>query len=219
MATRDEFSKEMIELDEKIVTLMKLSGEALIEAIDAFYKRDLDKARRIIENDKNIDRLEMEINDQTILMIAKQHPVAKDLRRIIVVLRIVTDIERMADNAKNIATSTIHLGNNYTATAIHDELKKMQKLTLEMLDQSILAFENDDIVIAGQLGIMDDQVDKLYKDIVSELLGEKATDPVQIQYVMQVAFIARYLERFADHITNIGESIIYLVKGVNFSLN
>ncbi|RLL43951.1 phosphate transport system regulatory protein PhoU [Oceanobacillus piezotolerans] len=219
MKTRDQFSKEIIALHKDIVTLMNMSGQALIDAIESFYNRDIDKAKLIIENDKDIDRLEMEINDKTILLIAKQHPVATDLRRIIVVLRIVTDIERMADNAKNIAWSTIHLGKDYKATGVHEELKKMQILTLEMLDQSIHAFENDDIMIAGQLGIMDDQVDKIYKEIVSELLGEKATDPDQIQYVMQVVLIARYLERFADHITNIGESIIYLVKGVNFSLN
>ncbi|PJH69214.1 phosphate transport system regulatory protein PhoU, partial [Salmonella enterica subsp. enterica serovar Typhimurium] len=92
-----------------------------------------------------------------ILLIAKQQPVATNLRRIIVALKIATDIERMADNAKNIAKSTIQLGEH--DTTIPESLKKMKKLTLEMLNQSILAFENDDIVIAGQLAIMDDQVD------------------------------------------------------------
>ncbi|RLL48371.1 phosphate transport system regulatory protein PhoU [Oceanobacillus piezotolerans] len=218
METRYQFNEEIVELNKKIVTLMEMSREALIDALHAFHNQELDKAKLIIEKDKAIDQLEMEINEKAILLIATQQPVATNLREIIVALRIVTDIERMADNAKNIARSTIHLGKNETA-AIPEELKNMEKLTLEMLNKSILAFENNDIVIAGQLAIMDDRVDKSYKKIVSELLGETATDPDQIQYIMQVALTARYIERFADHITNIGESILYLVKGETFALN
>ncbi|WP_156290723.1 phosphate signaling complex protein PhoU [Oceanobacillus salinisoli] len=217
MATRNQFKNELEELNKRIVKLAKLSGEALTESIDALYTQDVVKAKKVIEDDKHIDRGELEINDKTILLIAKQQPVATDLRRVIMVLRIVTDIERMADNAKNIAKSTIHLGENYVS--IPEGLKKMHEFALEMLRKAIIAIENEDITIAKELGTMDDEVDNLYENIVSELLGETATKPDKIQYVMQVAFVGRYLERFADHITNIGESILYLVRGENYSLN
>ncbi|RKQ37798.1 phosphate signaling complex protein PhoU [Oceanobacillus halophilus] len=217
VTTRNQFNNELEELNKRIIKLAELSGQALNEAIDALFTQDLEKARKVIDEDIQIDRGELEINDQTVLLIAKQQPVATDLRRTIMALRIVTDIERMADNAKNIAQSTIQLGETYIA--IPDGIHKMQELIMEMLQQAIIAFEQEDIIIAKKLGGMDDKVDKLYKDMVSELLGETATNPDKIQYVMQVAFIARYLERFADHITNIGESILYLVRGENYNLN
>ena len=158
----------------------------------------------------------MEINEKAVLLIAKQQPVAKDLRRIIMTLRIVTDIERMADNAKNIANSTIQLAQYETSVPF--SIRNMYEKVTSMLNRAILAFEHEDITLAKQLAVMDDEIDELYHTMISELLGETATNPEKIQYVMQVAFIARYLERFADHITNIGESILYLVKGENYKL-
>ncbi|RDW21920.1 phosphate signaling complex protein PhoU [Oceanobacillus chungangensis] len=217
MVTRDQFQQELEELDKSIIELARDAGKALQDAIEALYNQDSDLAKRIIEEDSKIDRKELDINNKAILLIAKQQPVATDLRRIIIVLRIVTDIERMADNAKNIARSTIHLGEN--TSMLPQGLRKMQEMTMEMLEVAILAFQKEDIVSAGKLAEMDDKVDKLYKKVVSELLGETATNPDKIQFVMQVSYCGRYVERFADHITNIGESILYLVKGENFNLN
>jgi phosphate transport system protein len=217
LVTRDQFQQELEELDRNIIELARDAGEALKAAMDALYSQDSDLAKRIIEDDSKIDRKELDINNKAILLIAKQQPVATDLRRVIIVLRIVTDIERMADNAKNIARSAIHLGENMST--LPQGLRKMQEMTMEMLEAAILAFQKEDVVSAGKLAEMDDQVDKLYKKVVSELLGETATNPDKIQFVMQVAYCGRYVERFADHITNIGESILYLVKGENFNLN
>ncbi|PAV29056.1 phosphate transport system regulatory protein PhoU [Virgibacillus profundi] len=218
MATRDQFQSEMEEINEDIIALANLSGKALSESIEALYHQDMELANQIIAKDIEIDRKEMEINDKTILLIAKQQPVATDLRRLIIAVRIVTDIERMADNAKNIAKSTIYLGQDNKAL-IPEGLQTMHDLSIEMLQTALNAFKYEDITIAGKLSGMDDKVDKLYKLIISEMLGETATNADKIQYVMQIAFCARYLERFADHITNIGESILFLVKGENYNLN
>ncbi|WP_067730431.1 phosphate signaling complex protein PhoU [Oceanobacillus damuensis] len=217
MTTRNQFQNELDVLKDDIIKLANAAGQALDESIDSLFNQDVDLARHVIENDRKIDRKELEINDKTILLIAKQQPVATDLRRVITVLKILTDIERMGDNAKNIATSTIHLGKN--KSAIPADLKEMHKMTNDMLYSSMQAFKYEDISVARKLAGMDDEVDRLYKTIISELLGETATHPDKIQYVMQIAFCARYLERFADHITNVGESILYLVKGENFNLN
>ncbi|WP_087971685.1 phosphate signaling complex protein PhoU [Oceanobacillus rekensis] len=217
MVTRNQFQNELDVLNEDIIELANAAGQALDVAMDALFNQDVELAKQVIENDQKIDRKELEINDKTILLIAKQQPVATDLRRVITALKVLTDIERMGDNAKNIANATIHLGKN--ASIIPSDLKQMHQMTKDMLDSAINSFKYEDITIARNLAVMDDNVDKLYKTIVSELLGETATNPEKIQYVMQIAFCARYLERFADHITNVGESILYLVKGENFNLN
>jgi phosphate transport system protein len=215
--TRNHFQNELDDLTNRIVTIAELSGRALSDAIDALFTNDTDQASDVIKKDIYIDRGELEINDKVVLLIAKQQPVATDLRRIIVFLRIATDIERMADNAKNIAQSTVLLGNSDLQKL--DNLKKLHDLVQIMLEKAIVAFKNEDVNIAKELGKYDDEADEIYNDIVSELLGMTATNPDKIQYIMQLAFCARYLERFADHVTNIGESVLYLVKGINYDLN
>lgn len=215
--TREQFQGELDQLKEEVLKMANLSGEALSKAIESLYSQDTTLAEQVIEEDKKIDQLDREINEQSVLLIAKQQPVATDLRQIIIALRVVTDIERMGDNAKNIAKAAIQLDKNLST--IPEGLREMQEITEAMLKSSMLAFKNEDITIAGKLAETDDKVDKMYEQIISELLGETATNPDRIQYIMQVAFCARYLERFADHITNIGESIIYLVKGKNYKFN
>lgn len=215
--TREQFQSELEQLKEEVIKMANLSGEALSKAVDSLINQDLEQAKEIFEEDKQIDELEREINEKSVLLIAKQQPVATDLRQIIIALRVVTDIERMGDNAKNIAKATIHLDKNLST--IPEGLRQMHEIAMDMLKTSMHAFKYEDITVAEKLAETDDKVDKMYKHIVSELLGETATNPDKIQYIMQVAFCARYLERFADHITNIGESILYLVKGKNYNLN
>lgn len=215
--TREQFQGELEELKEDVMKMAKLSGEALSNAIESLFNQDIELAKQVLADDKEIDAIEADINEKSVLLIAKQQPVATDLRQIIITLRVATDIERMGDNAKNIAKATIHLDENNST--IPEGLKQMQDITLDMLKSSMHAYKYEDITIAGNLASNDDNVDQLYKRVITELLGETATNPDRIQHVMQVAFCARYLERFADHITNIGESIIYLVKGKNYNLN
>lgn len=215
--TREQFQSELDELKDLTIKMANLAGDALNKAIDALFTQNTALANEVLDEDKVIDQLETDINEKTVLLIAKQQPVATDLRQVIITLRIVTDIERMGDNAKNIAKAAISLDENHSI--IPDGIKDMNQIAQDMLRSSMHAFKYDDITIAANLANTDDKVDKLYKMIVSELLGETANNPERIQYVMQVAFCARYIERFADHITNIGESILYLVKGKNYNLN
>ncbi|SDQ49940.1 phosphate signaling complex protein PhoU [Virgibacillus salinus] len=218
MVAREQFETDLSNIKEKIMVLSQTTENALCGAVDALYNQDIELANQVIDRDNEIDEQEHSINDKTILLIAKQQPVATDLRRLIIALRITTDLERMGDNAKNIAKSTIHLGENHRLT-IHHEIKQMRDMAVEMVHTAMHAFQYEDISIAGKLSEMDDQVDKLYERIIHELLTETATNSEKIQFVMQMAFSARYIERFADHITNIGESILFLVKGESYKLN
>lgn len=218
MPSREQFHSEMEELNQDIILLANRTKKALSDSIDALFNQDVTLAQQIVTDDKLIDKDEARINDKVILLIAKQQPVATDLRRLIIALRVVTDIERMGDNAKNIAKSAIRLGENYH-TDLPVELKVMRDTSLVMLETAISAFQNEDISVAHKLAEMDDKVDKLYKQVVTDMLGKTALNSEDIQYVMQIAFSARYIERFADHITNIGESILFLVKGEIVDLN
>ncbi|MBS3679571.1 phosphate signaling complex protein PhoU [Ornithinibacillus massiliensis] len=218
MLSRGQFHSEMDTLNQDIIQLANLAKSALIKCMDALFNQDIELAKQVVEEDKVIDKEEAAINDKAILLIAKQQPVATDLRRLIIALRVVTDIERMGDNAKNIAKATIRLGDHYLEE-LPKELKTMRDTALAMLDTAIIAFQQEDITAAHKLAQMDDKVDKLYKQVVTDMLSKTAINSEEVQYVMQIAFSARYIERFADHITNIGESILFLVKGEIVDLN
>ncbi|MBO8156089.1 MAG: phosphate signaling complex protein PhoU [Bacillaceae bacterium] len=218
MTVREQFHNDLGELKRIIQELAEDTKKALSEAVEALYNKDVDKAQEIIDNDVKLDRKELNINEQAILLIAKQQPFAKDLRRLIIALKISSDLERMADYAVNIAKSTIRLGKDHPLD-VHPKIRKMADVALDMVNLAIKAFEHEDISLAKKLAEMDDEVDHMYSSIIREMLEETATNPQMIQHIMQMAFGARYLERFADHITNIGENIFYLVKGETYDLN
>ncbi|WLR46261.1 phosphate signaling complex protein PhoU [Halobacillus litoralis] len=218
MSIRVHFEEELEDLKKQIKELAHDAKDSLDRAIYVLYQGDVEAAKKILEDDAAIDRKEEKINDDAILMLAKQQPVARDLRRIIIAIKISSDLERMADHSTNIAKATIHLGENH-GIEVDPELREMAILAMDMVDLAIKSFEYEDISLAKKLAEMDDVVDKKYGSIVKEMLEFTAINPQQIQHIMQMAYVARYIERFADHITNIGESIFYLVKGRTYDLN
>ena len=215
---RRQFDLELAELQNKIVEMAQGAKTQLERAVQSIYKKDLVLAADVIEADAKIDQLDLDINDAAILLIAKQQPVASDLRRLIVALRVSTDLERMADNARNIARSTIALGADHELE-IDSALKDMCEVAYEMLDLAIKSFKDEDYKLAKQLSEMDDSIDRMFDQVLERMLGLSANNPQKIQHVMHIAYTARYIERFGDHLTNIAESILYLVKGETLDLN
>lgn len=218
MVAREQFHVELDKIKQMVIELAQGAENLLNESVEALYDTDIDRANQVIESDKSLDQKEHEINEAAIILIARQQPVASDLRRLIVALRISTDLERMADNAKNIAKATLLLGEDH-GLQIHPSIDKMRETAVKMVDLSIKAYENEDITLARKLAEMDDELDDMYGNIVRELLEETATNPQKIQHIMQMAFSGRYIERYGDHATNVGESIMYLVKGKTYDLN
>ncbi len=218
MVGREAFQGELQHVEELIIELAKRTKEQLNSAIDALYRADVSQAEQIIQNDKELDQLDRKINEEAIVLIARQQPVATDLRRLVVALRISNDLERMADNAKNVAKSTIHLGKDH-GIEVHPSIQEMKLIAVEMIDLAILSYENEDITLARKLAELDDVVDNMYSTMLRELLEETATNPQKIQHIMQMAFSGRYVERIGDHATNIGEDVMYLVKGESLDLN
>ncbi|RCW65365.1 phosphate signaling complex protein PhoU [Saliterribacillus persicus] len=218
MVGREMFQIEISKLKSMIIDLANGAGEQLENAVTALYSSDVNTAKQLIEDDKKLDKIDFNINEAAILLIARQQPVASDLRRLIVAIRISSDLERMADNAKNIAKSTIHLGEEH-GIEIHQSIKDMKDIALKMIDIAVKAYDNEDITLARKLAELDDVLDGMYATMLRELLEETATNPQKIQHIMQMAFSGRYVERFGDHATNIGEDIMYLVKGESTDLN
>ena len=218
MVAREEFEIELKLMKQKVVKLAEGAKKQLEDSVHALYQADTTLAKEVIEADKNLDKIDHEINETAILLIARQQPVASDLRKLIVAIRLSTDLERMADNAKNIARSTTHLGENH-GMEIPKSLADMRDVALRMIDLAISAYEQEDISLAKKLSELDDSIDTMYSNGLQSLLEETATNPQKIQFIMQIAFSGRYIERFGDHITNIAESIMYLVKGESLNLN
>lgn len=218
MVGRESFENNLHELEVKMIEMGDLTVSSLEKAFKAFKEQDVELAVRVIEEDNEIDDLETEINQFSIWLMAKEQPVARDLRRIVGALKISSEIERIADFGVNIAKATIKIGST-TPLLDMTRLEPMKDTSIEMLQKAIKSFVDGDITLAKKVGDMDDQVDQdsdeNYK-LITTYLSEHPEDTNQL---VQLLFINRYLERTADHITNIAESAAYLIKGRIYDLN
>jgi phosphate transport system protein len=218
MVVRERFHDELKALREKLLEIGSLTEAAMKSSFHALTNQDVEAALEVIDDDYKVDRLEEEINDLAILLIAKQQPVAVDLRRIITAIKIATDIERMADFSVNIAKSTIRIGKEPLIKPL-EHITKMYDLALNMLSLCLKSYYDEDVVLAKKIAEMDDEVDSLYGETIIELLSLAKEKQEALPQITQLLFITRYLERFADHATNIAESVFYLVKGKRYELN
>lgn len=218
MSIRVNFENNLDELKSKITEMGELSIIALEKSFRALQTQDVEIALKVIEGDTAIDNLEIEINQFTIWIMAKEAPVARDLREIIGVLKISSEIERVADFAVNIAKATIKIGN---ATSLIDitHLEKMKDFSIEMLKKALESFLEEKILLAKEVADIEDKVDQLSRDTYKILTTYLSEHPEETNQLVQLLFINRFLERTADHITNIAESTAYLIKGQIYDFN
>ncbi|WAA12092.1 phosphate signaling complex protein PhoU [Fervidibacillus halotolerans] len=221
MTAREFFDEELRGLQDQLSELCHFAQRALDRALEAFETQDIQASQEIIDDDDKADLLYEEIIDNAIMIITKQQPVATDLRKIIMTIRIATDFERVADFAVNIAKSTIRLGKRTDPSMIGvlTNLHRMYEISNQMLIEGLNAFKEEDVKLAKIVAEMDDEVDRLYGETIKELFNIHQKNPDHINYVTQLLFICRYLERTADHITNVAENTVYLVKGKHIDLN
>jgi phosphate transport system protein len=218
MVVREKFEFELNGVQEQFLLLSNLAISTLNKSIDALLSQDVDLALSIIENDIHINRMEEEINDRVILLLAKQQPVATDLRRLIVLIKAAHDMERVGDYAVNIAKEAIRIGKAQFVPPIKN-IEEMRTLTIAMLTDVMKAFIDENIEQARKIAELDDQVDNLYGQTIQQLLKVGSENPHLLSQVTQLSFVCRYLERSADHATNIAEELFYLVKGRHYELN
>lgn len=215
---RNQFIIQLRELNLKILKMGAMVQEIIEASVKALINQDLEMAKKIYVMDDDIDALELEIEMECMKLIALQQPMARDLRVIGTALKIITDLERMGDHAVNIAKTTLDIGKEPFVKPLID-LPKMAKLAQGMVKKSLDAFMNLDVELAREVANDDDEVDELYEKIYTELINKMIEKDTMIKQATNLIFIGRFLERIADHATNIGERVIYIVTGENVEIN
>jgi phosphate transport system protein len=206
------FDDELQQLKETILKMGSLVEDAIKNSVLALVDRDNTIAKRVIENDRIVNTLDVEIDEVSIRLIALRQPMASDLRFITTAMKITTDLERMGDLAVNIAERALEL-NEEPILKPYIDIPKMRTIAQGMTRNALDAFVRKDTQLAREVIIRDDEVDDLKHEVLKELALFMAQDPTTVSRAMKISFVAQYLERIADHATNIAEMVIYLVDG------
>jgi len=212
MEMRTVFHKRLREIQDDILAMGSMVSKALLRSVDALKNRDLELARQIIADDQKINGKRFEIEEKCVEIIATQQPMASDLRIIIAILNITTEIERIGDYAGGIARIVIMIGDEPPLKPLVD-IPRMAEQTVDMLRRSLDAFINRDADAAREIAIEDDLVDHLYDQVFRELLTFMAEDPKTITRATRLMWTAHNLERAADRVTNICERAVFIVTG------
>ena len=212
MEIRTEFHKKLGEIQGDILAMGSMVEKAIIRSMEALKERDLALAQQIVTEDTKINRKRFEIEEKCIRLIATQQPMAGDLRTIMAVVNVITELERIGDHAEGVAKIVIMIGDEPPLKPLID-LPRMAEKTADMLHRSLDAFTSHDAEAARQIAVEDDTVDDLYDHIYRELLSFMAEDPKTITRATRLIWVAHNLERSADRVTNICERVVFTVTG------
>lgn len=210
------FDKKMGELQKLLLQMGGLVEESIARAVQSLKEQDLELAEAVCRDDDNIDDLESKIEEGCLTFIATQQPMAKDLRKISTLFKMVTNLERMADNAVNISQVTCRIGREPLIKPLVD-IPRMTQITQRMVKDALDSYIQEDVGLAVQTIDMDDEVDQLNAQVFRELLTIMMENPRTITQATYLILVSRYLERIADHATNIAEEVIFLVTGEKHS--
>ena len=205
-------ARQIDALKERILRVGTLVEEAISKSISALINRDAALAQRVIANDEEIDRMEVEVEEECLKILALYQPVAADLRFVVAVLKINNDLERMGDLARNIAKRVTQLagGKSYT---LPPEIRTMAMQAQEMVKQCLDAVVNGDPSLARQIREEDDAVDEARLQIRHRVLRGIKDDPEEVENLLRINSVSKHIERIADMATNIAEDVIYMVEG------
>ena len=203
---------ELVHLNETLLKMAALVETAIKHAVESLVERESDLARQVIKNDHNINTLDVEIDEQCIRLLALKQPMGKDLRFITTAMKITTDLERIGDNAVNMAKRAIEL-NQEPVLKPYIDIPHMSRIVQGMVRDTIDAFVNEDVMLAKDVIMRDDSVDDLNEMVWKELMLIMTQDPATVSRAVKVTSISKYLERIGDHSTNIAETVIYMVGG------
>ncbi len=212
MEIRTTFHKRLREIQDEILTMGSMAQKGITRSVIALRNRDLPGAQQVIEEDKKINQKRFEIEERCIQLIATQQPMASDLRIIVAMLSIITELERIGDYAVGIARIVITIGDEPPLKPLVD-IPRMAENTTDMLQRSLEAFINRDAETARKISAEDDYIDNLYDQVFRELLTFMAEDPKTITRATRLIWVAHNLERAADRVTNICERVVFIVTG------
>ena len=215
---REHYDQQLRSLQDDLLRLASLVEASIGRSINALKNQDVGEARRVIADDDLIDRRQYALEDKALLLIARQAPMAADLRMISAVISIASELERMGDYAEGIAKITIRGANEPLFKPLID-IPRMAELAQGMLREALDAFVNRDVEAARRLAAADHEVDELTLQVQNELLGYMQRDPGNVERALHLIFVAHNLERLADRTTNIAERLIFVVTGEIVDLN
>ena len=199
-------------LREDLLAMAGLVQNAIRESVRSLVERDAAAAKAVIEGDRRVNSYDVKIDEECVELIALRQPMGRDLRFLTTAMKITTDLERIADNAVNIAERALELNEEPTMKPYID-IPRMSEISGEMVKNAIDAFLNEDTELAVRVVKQDDEMDDLNESVLLELTFIMTQDPSTVSRAMKVSYISKYLERIGDHATNIAEMVVYMVKG------
>ncbi len=206
------FDEELRVLKDRVLKIGSLIEAAIRDSVKSLVERDSNLARKVIERDHQINALDVEIDEECIRLIALRQPKARDLRFITIAMKITTDLERMGDLAENIAERAIEL-NEEPQLKPYIDIPRMAEIAQEMVRESLDAFVMGCSSLPYEVIKRDDEVDNLNAQVFNELLFYMIQDPNTVTRAIKINYVSKYLERIADHATNIAEMVIYMCEG------
>lgn len=210
---RKTFEHEIQQVKDEVLLLGSMVEHAIINSVEALKKRDIKGAEKIIADDKLINKKRFAIENQLMILIATQQPMAHDLRLLASTMEIISELERMGDYAKGIANINIRMGEEPLLKPLID-IPRMAQIGADMLHRALTAFVKEDVEAARTIPAEDDEVDALYNQVYRELMLFIIQDPKSIERANWLLWVAHNLERVADRVTNICERTIFIASGV-----
>lgn len=209
---RETFERDLQELEDELLTLGSMVGEAIMDSVASLKERDRDEAQRLIRQDREMNKKRYALEAKALTLIATQQPMATDLRTIAAVLSLASELERIGDYAKGIAKINLMMGDEPLLKPLID-VPRMARKTREMLNEALEAFAKRDVELARSIPPKDDEVDGLYNQVYRELLTYIISDPRTIDQATYLLWVSHNLERAADRVINICERVIFTVTG------
>lgn len=216
---RENLDQLLQALQDEVLVLGSMVESALVESVEILKQRDMEQARRLIADDRKINRKRFDIEDQALTLIATQAPVARDMRTLAAVLEITTELERMGDYAKGIAKINLMIGEDEPLIKPLIDLPLMAKKARHMLHQALEAFTKGNVDLARAIPPQDEEVDDLYNQVYRELLTLIMANPHNINQATYLLWAAHNLERTADRVINICERVVFTETGDMEELN
>ncbi|MGQ0744482.1 MAG: phosphate signaling complex protein PhoU [Acidimicrobiales bacterium] len=210
---RRHFHEDMVDLHTDVARLAALASESIQAATAAVLEFDLDGAERVVLSDAELDALTHVVEERVFLLLARQQPMAKDLRELVTTLRVVHELERIGDLMVNVAKATRRLYPEPLDPRLRGLLDRMREQATIQLQVASEAFSSRDPARAQALEDMDDVMDDLQKELFRTIFSSGAADDAEVARAVQVALVGRYFERVADHAVNIGDRVAYMVTG------
>ena len=215
---RKTFENELQQVKDEVLVLGSMVEQAILNTVEALKKRDIKAAEKILEADREINKKRFDIENQLMILIATQQPMAHDLRLLASTMEIISELERMGDYAKGIANINIRMGDQPLLKPLIDVPRMAQK-DVDMLHRALTAFVEEDIEAAKAIPIEDDEVDALYNQIYRELMTFVIADPKTMERANWLLWVAHNLERVADRVTNICERTVFIATGELVEIN